>query len=212
MGQPGTHTRGSAGSGSRIELFETRTERAEVEAGRTVPDRGRGEPNPAGTSTLPRHASAQRFHGGSACRTKPAAAHLRDDGMPSMGRLSPCRLPSEPARRRTRPQAHRGAPIRARQRLGRVPADAPRTRTAISRSHAWDDYAAWHLGPDRGRQRRDEGALRVRVRRLPADPPLRRSSPATSARPSGATRRSSSPPTSCSKYLDRKSGLIAASR
>ena len=30
--------------------------------------------------------------------------------------------------------------------------------------HSWDEYAAWHLGLTAERQRRDEGALRLRLR------------------------------------------------
>ena len=39
---------------------------------------------------------------------------------------------------------------------------------AFLESHSWDEYADWHLGLTEGRPGRDEGALRVRIRRLPA--------------------------------------------
>ena len=44
---------------------------------------------------------------------------------------------------------------------------------AFLESHSWDEYAEWHLGLTDGRQRRDQGAVRVRLRRLPAGPPDR---------------------------------------
>ena len=42
---------------------------------------------------------------------------------------------------------------------------------AFLESHSWDEYADWHLGLTEGACRRDEGAVRVRLRRLPARPP-----------------------------------------
>ena len=42
---------------------------------------------------------------------------------------------------------------------------------AFLESHSWDEYAAWHLGLTEGASGRDEGAVRVRLRRLPARPP-----------------------------------------
>ena len=44
---------------------------------------------------------------------------------------------------------------------------------AYLESHSWDDYARVAPRPDRGRHRRDQGALRVRLRRLPPGPPHR---------------------------------------
>ena len=41
---------------------------------------------------------------------------------------------------------------------------------AFLHSHSWEEYAEWHLGLTDGARRRDEGALRVRVRRLPSRP------------------------------------------
>ena len=46
----------------------------------------------------------------------------------------------------------------------------PTTRTRYLTSHSWQDYGSG-IWPDRRRDRRDEGSLRVRVRRLPAGPP-----------------------------------------
>ncbi len=40
-------------------------------------------------------------------------------------------------------------------------------------SHAWDEYAQWHLALTEGRYRRDQGEVRVRLRRLPPGAPQR---------------------------------------
>ena len=44
---------------------------------------------------------------------------------------------------------------------------------AYLEKHDWDEYALWHLGLTEGANGRDEGPLRVRLRRLPAHPPDR---------------------------------------
>ena len=49
----------------------------------------------------------------------------------------------------------------------------PTTRTDILASHDWEAYADWHPGADRRCDRRDEGSLCLRLRRLPPGPPLR---------------------------------------
>ena len=38
------------------------------------------------------------------------------------------------------------------------------------KSHDWDEYTEWHLGLTDGATDEDQGALRLRVRRLPAHP------------------------------------------
>ena len=43
---------------------------------------------------------------------------------------------------------------------------------AYLESHSWDEYAGVAPRAHRGRQRRDQGAVRVRVRRLPPGAPL----------------------------------------
>ena len=52
-------------------------------------------------------------------------------------------------RRCARPRAHPGAPVRARQRLGRRAASAA-DENAYLESHSWEDYASWHLGLTEG--------------------------------------------------------------
>ena len=44
----------------------------------------------------------------------------------------------------------RRPPVRARQRLGRGRSPTPTRRTPTSRTHSWDEYAAWHLGLTEG--------------------------------------------------------------
>ena len=39
-------------------------------------------------------------------------------------------------------------------------------QNAFLKSHSWDEYASWHLGLTVGAARRDEGEVRVRLRRL----------------------------------------------
>ena len=44
---------------------------------------------------------------------------------------------------------------------------------AYLESHSWEEYAEWHLGLTEGANRRDQGAVRLRLRRLPPRPPHR---------------------------------------
>ena len=46
--------------------------------------------------------------------------------------------------RRACPEAHRRAPVRARQRLGDVQPRA-KEENAFLESHSWDEYGDWHL-------------------------------------------------------------------
>ena len=76
---------------------------------------------------------------------------------------------------------------------------------AFLESHSWEEYAAWHLGLTEGAN--DETKARYAfVSATSAACTAWASSPACTAPPSGATRTSSSPPTSCSSTSTRTSG------
>ena len=75
------------------------------------------------------------------------------------------------ARRRARPASSSTPASTCSTATGATSSPAPTTRTRSCESHSWDEYAEWHLGPHRGRQRRDQGPLRLRLRRLPPPPP-----------------------------------------
>ena len=64
-------------------------------------------------------------------------------------------------------------PVRPGQRLGRGRSRARTAQNAYLESHSWEDYARLAPRPHRGRERRDQGALRVRLRRLPPRAPHR---------------------------------------
>ncbi len=65
--------------------------------------------------------------------------------------------------------------IRARQYVLRSEWNAVQPKAADQdaylKNHSWEDYAEWHLGLTEGRPRPHQGALRVRLRGLPARAP-----------------------------------------
>ena len=109
------------------------------------------------------------------------------------------RLHREQARRRARPQGDRRPPVRPDS--GGVSASrTPRTRTAFS-SPTTGTSTPNGTWPDRWRHRRDQGALRLRVRRLPAHPSDRADRLRVPRRRVAAQRRSSwRRTTSCSTW------------
>ena len=127
----------------------------------------------AGLDAPPRlvHMGDRRLHDqGDAARRGRAARRLDHRGR--HGRLMASYSVND-ARRRAGARADRRAPVRPRQRLGRRPAER-RGAERLPRAPLLGGLRGLAPRPHRGRQRRDQGALRVRLRRLPPGPPHRR--------------------------------------
>ena len=135
---------------------------------------------------------------GSGPDVRPVGRRLAVADHARMGSWPRTRSTSAPSRTRG---ADRCPPIRPRQLVGRRATEPGDENTYLRDATDWDDYAAWHLGLTDGAT--DETKARYafvfgdfrRIHRWG-------SSPASTGRPSGATRRSSSAAHDLLQHLD----------
>ena len=119
-------------------------------------------------------------------------------------------LRRQPRRRRARPQADRRQAVRPRQRLGRRAAGR-RGAERVPREALLGGLRRVAPRTDRGRQRRDQGPARLRLRRLPPGAPQRPDRLRLPGLRSGGTSRWSSPRTTCCSGSTRSRGSARTS-